>query len=81
MAGTEGRKAAGDGELWLRLPAIVREALYDTVMLTALACVDELLEAERAALCGARAIRSPTERWNRWCWGSQRGATRARGSH
>lgn len=51
---TDGRKAAGEGQLWLRLSAMVRDALYDTVMVTGLACVDEVLEAERAALCGAR---------------------------
>lgn len=51
---TDGRKALGEGQLWLRLPGMVREALYDTVMVTGLACVDEVLEAERATLCGAR---------------------------
>lgn len=51
---TDGRKAAGGGQLWLRLSGMVRDALYDTVMVTGLACVDEVLEAERAALCGAR---------------------------
>jgi putative transposase len=51
---TDGKKADGGGQLWLRLSAMVREALYDTVMVTGLACVDEVLEAERAALCGAR---------------------------
>ena len=49
-----GREAAGAGQLWLRLPGMVREALYETVIATGLACVDEVLEAERAALCGAR---------------------------
>jgi putative transposase len=52
--GTDGKKADGGGQLWLRLSAMVREALYDTVMVTGLAWVDEVLEAERAALCGAR---------------------------
>jgi hypothetical protein len=28
----DGRKAAGAGQLWLRLPGLVREALYDTVI-------------------------------------------------
>jgi putative transposase len=51
---TDGKKADGGGQLWLRLSAMVREALYDTVMVTGLACVDEVLEAERAALCGTR---------------------------
>jgi hypothetical protein len=31
----------------------VRDALYDTVMVTGLASVDETMEAERAALYGA----------------------------
>ena len=48
------RKAAGQGQLWLRLPGLVREALYETVITAGLACVDEVLEAERSALCGAR---------------------------
>ena len=51
---TEGKKAADGEQLWLRLSGLVRDALYDTVMVTGLACVDEVLEAERAALCGAR---------------------------
>jgi hypothetical protein len=29
---TEGRKAASSGQLWLRLPGLVREALYETVI-------------------------------------------------
>ena len=54
-AKSEGRKkAAGQGQLWLRLPGLVREALYDTVIGAGLACVDEVLEAERVVLCGAR---------------------------
>jgi putative transposase len=48
------REAADAGQLWLRLSGMVRDALYDTVIFTGLACVDEVLEAERAALCGAR---------------------------
>src|SRR6201981_35640 len=48
------RKAAGAGQLWLRLPGLVREALYDTVIGAGLACVDEVLEAERVVLCGER---------------------------
>src|ERR1700676_537853 len=50
----EGKKAAGEGQLWLRLPGLVREALYETVIGAGLACVNEVLEAERVALCGAR---------------------------
>jgi putative transposase len=52
--GENGKKAAGPGQLWLHLPGMVREALYDTVIGAGLACVDEALEAERVALCGAR---------------------------
>jgi transposase-like protein len=33
---------------------MVRDALYDTVIGAGLACVDEVLERERVALCGAR---------------------------
>src|SRR6202023_1589792 len=54
-AKSEDRKKAGDeGQLWLRLPGLVRDALYETVIGAGLACVDEVLEAERVALCGAR---------------------------
>ena len=49
-----GRKAAGAGQLWLRLAGMVREALYETVIGAGLACVDEVLEAERVVLCGER---------------------------
>jgi len=38
----------------LRLPGLVREALYDTVIGTGLACVNEVLEAERVRFCGVR---------------------------
>ena len=48
------RKAAGPGQLWLHLPGLVREALYETVIAAGLACVAEVLEAERSGLCGAR---------------------------
>src|ERR1700722_14830248 len=51
--GMAGRKAAR-GQLWLHLPGMVREALYDTVIGAGLACVDEVLEMERVALCGER---------------------------
>ena len=49
----DGRKAAR-GQLWLHLPGMVREVLYDTVIRAGLACVDEVLETERVALCGER---------------------------
>ena len=48
------RKAVGQAQLWLHLPGLVREALYETVIAAGLACVDEVLEAERSRLCGAR---------------------------
>ena len=51
--GKDGRKAAR-GQLWLQLSGMVREALYDTVIGAGLACVDEVLEMERVALCGER---------------------------
>src|SRR5271170_7423331 len=51
---TDGRKAESTGQLWLRLPGLVREALYETVIGAGLACVDEVLEAERVNLCGER---------------------------
>src|SRR5260370_2736072 len=50
----DGRKAAGAGEVWLRLRGLVREARYETVIGAGLACVDEVLEAERVVLCGER---------------------------
>ena len=43
------REAAGQGQHWL-LPGLVREALYETVIAAGLACVDEVLEAERSGL-------------------------------
>jgi putative transposase len=48
------RRKAARGQLWLHLPGMVREALYDTVIGAGLACVDEVLETERVALCGER---------------------------
>jgi transposase-like protein len=59
--GSDGREAGEQGQLWLRLPGLVREALYDTVIGTGLACVKEVLEAERARLCGVR-YRHQTQR-------------------
>jgi putative transposase len=53
------RKAARQGQLWLQLPGLVREALYETVIAAGLACVDEVLEAERTRLCGARYEHQP----------------------
>jgi hypothetical protein len=51
---SDGRKVGEQGQLWLRLPSLVREALYDTVIGAGLACVNEVLEAERARFCGVR---------------------------
>src|SRR3984893_9887654 len=51
--GKAGRKAAR-GQRWLQLSGMVREALCDTVLGAGLACVDEVLEMERVALCGER---------------------------
>jgi len=48
------RKGAEQGQLWLRLPGLVREGLYETVIAAGLACVDEVLGAERSGFCGAR---------------------------
>src|SRR5579863_4421576 len=53
-AKNEGGKKAAPGQLWQHLPGMVREALYDTVIGAGLACVDEVLEIERVALCGER---------------------------
>jgi putative transposase len=53
-AKSEGGRKGARGQLWLHLPGMVREALYDTVIGAGLACVDEVLETERMALCGAR---------------------------
>jgi hypothetical protein len=61
---------------------LVREALYDTVIGAGLACVDEVLEAERVVLCGERyehladrqALRAGLEltRFRRRCWGERK---------
>src|SRR5271167_4929062 len=53
-AKSKDRRKASRGQLWLHLPGMVREALYDTVIGAGLACVDEVLEMERVALCGER---------------------------
>ena len=53
-AKSKDRRKAARGQLWLHLPGMVREALYDTVIGSGLACVDEVLETERVALCGER---------------------------
>src|SRR5260370_26562963 len=53
-AKSKDRRKAARGQLWLHLPGMVRGALYDTVIGAGLACVDEVLETERVALCGER---------------------------
>src|SRR5271156_1991225 len=53
-AKSKDRRKAARGQLWLHLPGMVREALYDTVIGAGLACVEEVLETERVALCGER---------------------------
>src|SRR5580700_3070231 len=53
-AKSKDRRKAARGQLWLHLPGMVCEALYDTVIGAGLACVDEVLETERVALCGGR---------------------------
>src|SRR5258707_9952128 len=67
---TDGRKAGSAGQLWLRLPGLVRAALYDTVIGAGLACVDEVLEAERVVLCGERYVE--LTRFRRRCWGERK---------
>ena len=42
---------------YLPLREFAREALWDTVVLSGLVFVEEELEAERTALCGARVTR------------------------
>jgi len=45
------RRAVGQGQLWLQMPGLVREALYETVIAAGLACVNEVLEGEQSGLC------------------------------
>ena len=49
-----GKEQTGAGPRYLALKEFAREALWDTVMLSGLAFVEEELEAERTALCGPR---------------------------
>ena len=72
---TDGRRAGSAGQLWLRLPGLVREALHETVIGPGLACVDEVLK-----LSAWLYAESVTRRWSiarrrvramspvRWCW-------------
>lgn len=48
-------KGQGPGsQLKLALGAFIRETLYETVLVAGLECVREVLEAERAEVCGPR---------------------------
>jgi len=58
----DGKKAAGKGQPWLRLPGLLHEALYETAIGAGLACVDKALEAERVALCGSATGTYPNAR-------------------
>jgi hypothetical protein len=49
-----GREQSGQGQLRLPLRGLAREALWDTVVISGLAFVEEELEAERAVVCGPR---------------------------
>jgi len=67
---SDGRKVGEQEQLWLRLPGLVREASYDTVISTGLDCVNEVLEAERArgfAACPT-SIRRSARRCGRGRW-------------
>src|SRR5437667_11071957 len=49
-----GREQSAEGQLLLPLRGLARAALWDTVVISGLAFVEEEMEAERAALCGPR---------------------------
>jgi transposase-like protein len=51
---SRGKEQRPPGQLRLPFGGLAREALWDTVLLSGLAFVEEELEAERAALCGPR---------------------------
>ncbi len=48
------RSKESRGQLHLPVGEVVEQALYETVISAGLACVEELLEREREALCGPR---------------------------
>jgi len=50
----KGREQSAQAQLRLPFRGLAREALWDTVVLSGFAFVEEELEAERTALCGAR---------------------------
>ena len=49
-----GREQSAQKQLMLPLRGLARAALWDTVVISGLAFVEEEMEAERAALCGPR---------------------------
>jgi len=49
-----GREQSAQDQLMLSLRGLARAALWDTVVISGLAFVEEEMEAERAALCGPR---------------------------
>ena len=54
-----GREQSSQGQLRLPLRELVREALFDTVIVSGLGFVGEVLEEERTTLCGPRYDRDP----------------------
>ena len=51
---SRGREQSAQKQLMLPLRGLARAALWDTVVISGLALVEEEMEAERAALCGPR---------------------------
>ena len=51
---SRGREQSAQKQLMLPLRGLARAALWDTVVISGLAFVEEEMEAERAALCGPR---------------------------
>ena len=51
---SRGREQSAQKQLILPLRGLARAALWDTVVISGLAFVEEEMEAERAALCGPR---------------------------
>ena len=75
----------------MRLPlrGLASAALWDTVVISGLALVEEELEEERARVCGPRAMRISRSAGRcgvgtpkaRWCWATGEGATAAGARH
>jgi hypothetical protein len=55
----QGRQQSAPGQMELPLRELVRKALFDTVIVSALEYVGEVLEEERTALCGPRYQHDP----------------------